>query len=267
MPHALSGCRIYYEVLGERCAPPLVMIRGLSRSSRYWGPLLHELQPHFRLLLLDNRGVGHSEVPWPPYTTRQMACDVAAVMEHAGLDHAHVFGMSLGGMIAQQLAIAHPHRVDRLVLGCTTPGGPLAHRPRLFARLALLRASLGARHRQVERMLALMVSEESARARPELGTWWSELLASEPPPLCGVIGQLFAALRHDASAELVRIRAPTLVLTGDDDLVIPPHNSQLLAERLPKAELLVLPGARHDFPTDRPRQTARAITAHLLAPT
>jgi 3-oxoadipate enol-lactonase len=270
VPHASSaGCRIWYDLQDDRderdvARPPLVMIRGLSRSSRYWGPLIGELAPHFRLLLVDNRGVGRSDATRPPYTTRQLADDVAAVMDAAGLPRAHVFGMSLGGMIAQHLAHAHPQRVDRLVLGCTTPGGSRARVTPLSARLALLGTSFGPRARRAERLLRVLVSEASLRAQPELLAQWAELLATEPAPLAGLLGQVAAALRHDATAQLAGIAAPTLVITGDDDVVIPPWNSRLLAESLPRATLTVLPGARHDFTTDRPAEAAQAIRSHLF---
>src|SRR5215467_3247868 len=124
-----GGCRIYFELRGDGQSPLLVMIRGLARSSSYWGPLLPRLAPHLRLLLVDNRGVGRSDATRGRYTTRQLADDVAAVMDAARVERAHVFGMSLGGMIAQELALAHGDRIDRLVLGCTTPGGSRARRP------------------------------------------------------------------------------------------------------------------------------------------
>jgi pimeloyl-ACP methyl ester carboxylesterase len=182
-------------------------------------------------------------------------------MDAAGIARAHVFGMSLGGMIAQQVAIAHSDRVDRLVLGCTTPGGKRAKQTSLAGRLALLRASLGS----VDRQLALLVSDEAARTRPEIRAQWLANAAAEPVKLRGVIGQTMAALRHDAFARLGSISNPTLVITGDDDVIIPPENSQLIAAQIPHAKLVVLAGARHDFATDRPGDTARAIVEHLGA--
>ncbi|MBX3154864.1 MAG: alpha/beta fold hydrolase [Deltaproteobacteria bacterium] len=266
MPEAVrGGCRIYYELAGEASAPPLVLVRGLGRSSRYWGPVLPELRG-FRLLLVDNRGVGRSDATRPPYSTRQLADDVAAVMDAAGIARAHVFGMSLGGMIAQQLALAYPERVDRLVLGCTTPGGPRSHRPGAWTRVGQLRAALSPGDR-VARILPRLVSAASLRARPEIEALWRELARTEPVAVTGFVGQLAAAGGHDVFHRLGDIRCRTLVITGDDDDVIPHANSRLLVDHLPEAVLEILVGAKHDFTTDRPVDAGRVITAFLHAPT
>ncbi len=258
MPYASRGrCRLFYELSGDPALPTLVLVRGLARSSRYWEPLVPELGA-FRLLLLDNRGVGRSDAPWPPYSTRQLADDVAAVMDAAGVARAHVFGISLGGMIVQQLALRHPARIDRLVIGCSTPGGTHADRPALRVRLAQLRAA-----RDPERQLAALVSEATIRAHPELRAWWLALARSEPVGLRGVLGQLAAVRGHDVFDRLGEIAHPTLVITGDDDNIISPRDSQLLADHLPNARLLVLPGARHDFTTDRPAETGHALVDFL----
>jgi pimeloyl-ACP methyl ester carboxylesterase len=191
-----------------------------------------------------------------------LADDIAAVMDAAAIERAHVFGMSLGGMIAQEFALAHGERVDRLVLGCTTPGGPRSVRPSMRATLSILAAVAG-RH---ERLFTLLLSDACMAARPEIRDWWRELLRTEPTPLRGALGQLAAVRRHDAFDRLGAIGQPTLVLTGDDDQLIPPENSRLLAEALPNAKLSVIAGARHDFTTDRPEDSARAIVDFLGAP-
>ncbi|HEV7555208.1 MAG TPA: alpha/beta hydrolase [Kofleriaceae bacterium] len=255
MPFARRArCRLYYEVTGDPLLPALVLVRGLARSSRYWGALIPHLA-RFHVVLVDNRGVGRSDAPWPPYSSRQLADDVAAVMDAAGIDRAHVFGMSLGGMIVQQLALAHAARIDRLVIGCSTPGGRRAHRASIRALLQLRDA------RDVDRQLAILVSE----ATPELREHWLAIARDEPARWRGVLGQVAAGLRHDVYDRLGDITHPTLVITGDDDVIIPPANSRLLAERIPNATLVVLAGARHDFTSDRPVESARAITEFLEA--
>ena len=232
MPFAeRAGCRLFYELTGDPARPALVLVRGLARSSRHWAPLLPYL-PGFRVLVLDNRGAGRSDAPMPPYSARELADDVAAVMDAAAIDRAHVFGSSLGGMIVQQLALAHAGRVDRLVIGCSTPGG---ERARAFP--------LG--RRSARQWLALARGGgESVRVR-------------------GVIGQIAAALRHDVFDRLGDIAHPTLVVTGDDDAIISPANSELLAARIPNARLVVLPGLQHDFTADSPAGSARVIVDFL----
>jgi len=256
-----GGCRIYYELAGDTAKPALVLVRGLARSSRYWGPLLPELAPAFRLVLLDNRGVGRSDTPRPPYTCGQLADDVIAVMDAAKIDRAHLFGMSLGGMIAQHVALTHGARVDRLVLGCTSPGGKRALQPSLRTRLALLRSALdGTPERAVDRLMPILI----ANATPELTKELYELARVEPVRRRGLFGQLAAVVRHDVLDRLGSLDHRTLVVTGDADTLIPPGNSALLVNAIPGARLAVLPGARHDFTTDRPREVARLLREFLL---
>jgi pimeloyl-ACP methyl ester carboxylesterase len=220
-----GGCRLYYEVQGH--GPTLVLVRGLGRSSQAWAPLVAELAG-IRFVLIDNRGVGRSDATRPPYATRQLADDIAAVMDAACIDRAHVFGMSLGGMIAQQLALAHPSRIDRLIVGCSTPGGRKA-------------------------------------SRGSLRALWELRALREPGPVRGLVGQLAAAARHDVYDRLGDISHTTLVITGDEDRVIPPRNSHLLAKLIPNARLVELPGAPHDFVTARPSDTARELAIFLGA--
>ncbi len=114
---AINGLNLYYEEAGS--GPPLLLIAGLSGTTLGWAMLLPALAAHFRVIAFDNRGAGRSSAPPGPYTTRQMAGDAAALLEHLGITRAHVIGLSLGGMIAQELALAHPERVDHLVLYAT----------------------------------------------------------------------------------------------------------------------------------------------------
>jgi len=237
-------------------------VRGLGRSSRHWGEIRERLGRSFHLLVTDNRGVGQSDAPWPPYSTKLMADDHAAILDAAGVERTHVFGISLGGMIAQELAIRHPARVDRLILGCTTPGGE--HAERSAAIGALVRASIGRAERAARNMAPLLLSAETLRQRPELVEQWIAIGRQEPKRRIGVLAQLLAARNHDAWAALTRIKTPTLVVTGTADLLIPPGNSRLLADRIPGARLELIPWAAHDFPADRPVETEKLVRDFLL---
>jgi pimeloyl-ACP methyl ester carboxylesterase len=265
MPYATRrGCRLFWERDGDEAAPALLLVRGLARSSRYWGELRVRLAKSFHLVVTDNRGVGRSDAPWPPYSTAQMADDHAAVLDAAGITRAHIFGMSLGGMIAQEIALRHPTRVDRLVLGCTTPGGPNAERAR-GALAALVRAAVSPVDRAMRIMAQFTLSADTLRTRPEVVDDWIAIAHGEPKHRLGVVGQLLAASRHDTWDRLSRIAAPTLVVTGDADTLIPASNSRLLAERIPGARLRSIPGAGHDFPADRPEETAEVVRGFLLS--
>lgn len=264
MPVARAGrCSLHYEDRGERSRPALVLVRGLGRSGRYWGGFADLLAGDYRLIIPDNRGVGHSGAGRPPYTTAQMARDLVCVMDHAGVARAHVFGMSLGGMVAQELALRDGARVDRLVLGCTTAGGRRAHRNPWRAVVALLRAGVTPPARSIQLIGPYILAEATRRDRPEILDWWLELAHTEPPSRAGLIGQLVAAARHDAWDRLPGIGAPTLVVTGADDRLTPPENSRLLAGRIAGAELAMLAGAGHDFTTDQPERSAAMVGRFL----
>lgn len=255
------GLRIYYEVAGPEDAPPLMLVRGLGRSSSYWLEFREMLERERRVLVLDNRGVGRSGTPRLFWSTADMADDAAAVLAQSGVQRADVFGISLGGMIAQQLALRHPQQVGRLVLACTTPGGRRAERLSVAAALGLARAS-GLEPREGQRQTAgWVLSPDYLHRNPQIVDIWAAIASSEPRSRRGLIGQVWAAARHDTWDELHQVRSETLVLTGDADRLMPPRNSTRLAERIPGATLETVRGAGHDFPTERPVETASRVLA------
>lgn len=253
------GHRIAYSVRGEAKAPPLLMIRGLARTSRHWGGVVAELEQSFRLVLVDNRGIGKSAVPLLPFSTRDMADDAAAVLDWLGIESASVFGVSLGGMIAQQVALGHARRVKKLVLGCTRAGGGTGVGLHWRRALELVAPMRFPPERATRELARLILSEDFLRRSPEVVEEWVQIARELPPTRRGVFYQLAAAVRHDASAVLGDIRAPTLVITGDADRLIDADNSAYLARAIPGAKLVTLPGAGHDFPTERPRETAALL--------
>jgi len=240
------------------------MIRGLARTSRHWGSILTELEQSFRLVLVDNRGVGNSGAPLLPFSTRTMAEDARAVLDAVGVARAHVFGVSLGGMIAQQLALRSPTRVDRLVLGCTRPGGAANVPVPARTAVALLAAMRLPLERAVRESARLVLGREFMRDNAQVVEEWVRIAEEQPPSRLAVLGQVLAAVRHDASRGLGRLTHPTLVVTGDADRLIDPENSRRLAATIPDAELRVLAGAGHDFPTERPKETAALLRDFLL---
>jgi len=267
MPLVDSGQpHIHYQLRGQQNAPVLIMLRGLGRSLLYWEELLLEqLEPHFYLLLIDNRGVGKSKAPRYPFTIASMSDDVARVLDHAGFARAHLFGMSLGGMIAQRFAIDHGGRLDRLVLGCTTPGGK-SPRPPLTLLWPTLKARLQGPAETCRFEAEQVLSAQFRRERPEVVAHWASLAQRYPLPRSTIPLQLLAAFLHDTNKELDRITAPTLVVSSSSDALIPPENSHLLARGIFGAELVWLDGAGHDFATEQPDETARLLLDFLQAP-
>jgi len=256
--------RIYYELSGGAHAPALVLIRGLARTIHHWGEMVERLQDDFRIVALDNRGVGKSSTPLPPYTTAWMANDTAAVLSHSGVERAHIFGISLGGMIAQELALSHSERVQRLVLGCTRAGLFAGSPMSLAATARLVGAGRLRPDRAMDYTAPYILSEAFMRARPDVLETWRRLALEDPPRRSGVFGQMLAGLLHNSVSRLTKIQKPTLILTGDADRLFSPACSRYLARCIPGARLQILPGAGHDFPIELPAETAQAIKQHCL---
>lgn len=243
--------------------PWLVLVQGLGFDRSGWDPVGRGLGRRFRLVLVDNRGIGASEVPPGPYTVAAMAGDVVGVLDAAGIARAHVVGASLGGMVAQELAIEHPERVDRLVLACTTPGWPSGYPPppatlRLLALAGRLPTEVALR-RHVENALAPATVEQ----RPELV---ERLIAHQRvrlPNRDGWVAQAAAGARWAGRGRQRQIRAATLVVHGTADRVVDPRNAELLAGMIPDARLVTFQGAGHLLFWEQPARFVEVVTAFL----
>jgi 3-oxoadipate enol-lactonase len=259
--------QIAYEVRGPRFSrrPPLLLIQGLVLDRTGWGPAVGPLQRSFRLVLVDNRGSGRSPASGS-FSVTDMAGDALAVLDHAGIGAAHVLGASLGGMIAQELAVRYPDRVGRLVLACTTPGWPFAYpMPLPSVRLIAASSRLAPREallRNVENAL----SAATVADRPELV---QQIIDCQAPARGHDPGawqaQAAAGGRYAGSLRQRRIRARTLVLHGTADRVVDPRNARLLAARIPQADLVTFPGLGHLFFWEDPDAFAAAVTSFLRA--
>lgn len=260
MPYADRGThRIHYEVHGRTDAPPLLLIMGMSFSSRAWDSLPVRLADSFRVVLFDNRGTGRSTLHRRLYRVRHLAEDAAAVLDAAGVESAHVFGVSMGGMVALELALRHEDRVRSLALGATCASWFRSRKmaPRTLA--TMVTASLLGR--RAEMLPPLFVSLEHLARDPEgFARWHAGVERSGP--LASML-QTAAIVLHSTERRLSRLRVPALVMTGDRDLLIPPENARHLAEVL-RADLLVLEGAGHCFPVERPDATVAALVQHAL---
>lgn len=262
--HARNGrARLYYEVRGNEQGPPLLLIRGLIRNLHHWGEFADQLEDQFCLILFDNRGVGRSNTPPPPYSTAQMADDAIAVLSAAGFERAHVMGMSLGGMIAQQVALRHPERVNRLILGCTRGHRRAGPPMRMSVVYEMLSSARLEPDEAVRSSAPLALSPHFVEQNPQVIDRWVELARQYPPTRAAFLGQVAAAARHDTRGKLRRVQHPTLVVTGDADRLIHPRCSELLARELPNAELRLLFGAAHDFTTEIPQQSSELVAEFL----
>lgn len=238
--------------------PPLLLVQGLGYGAWGWDTVVPGLAERFRVLRFDNRGIGDSDKPEGPYTAAAMAEDALQVLDEAGVERAHVAGASLGGMIAQELAVAAPGRVERLVLCCTTPGGvdavPMPEvTVRLFGEAASLAPELALR-RFVENALG-----------PDSGEVADELVRrrlAHPPDPAGWQGQAAAGTTF-AGVDAARIVAPTLVLHGTADNVVDSRNAALLGERIAGARVELLEGLGHLFFWERPDTFVSRVTEFL----
>ncbi len=261
MPFANNqGTKIYWDEQGT--GAPILLIMGLGYPSAMWHRTRPGLSASYRTIALDNRGTGESDVPPGPYSIALMASDAAAVLDAAGVPSAHVFGVSMGGMIAQEFALQYPERVRSLILGCTAAGGPNAQRAEPAALDMLRAVSMMPPEQAAEAAVPFiynsgtprrLIDEDIAQRRP-----WR-------PSSAGYLGQLQAILAWESFSRLPQITAPTLVIHGKADRLVPPGNGELIAARIPGAQLVLLERASHLFSTDQPEAAQRAIFEFLAA--
>ncbi|MDA0564199.1 alpha/beta hydrolase [Streptomonospora sp. S1-112] len=252
---AADGTALAYQRAGE--GPPLVLLAGQANNHHWWDRVRADFHRTRATITLDYRGTGGSGAPDGPYSTRVFADDVVAVLDHLGVERADVYGTSMGGRVAQWVAARHPGRVRRLVLGCTSPGGPHAVERDASVRRALAQPD-PATAREV--LADLMYTPAWRAAHPGPYT----TLGDPGMPPHARRGHLAASNGHDAWDALPHIAAPALVLHGDQDRLTPPDNLALLADRIPDARAHLFPGARHAY-FEEHRAEAGALVAEFLA--
>lgn len=244
---------------------PLLWITGFTIAATVFDPVLPLYADRFDSIAYDNRGAGRSSAPLKPTSMPELAADAVRVLDAAGVEAAHVYGLSMGGMIAQELALRFPDRVRGLILGGTTPGGPLATRPSLPDVFALgAGAALGLREPGRPVLARMLFSPEFRAAEPRRVAELLRLFASRRTPQ-GVAGHWWASVYHDTVSRLPRIQAPTLVFHGGADTMAPIANARLLARRIPDATLRVIAGSGHAYLLERPEESHAAMLEWLDA--
>jgi 3-oxoadipate enol-lactonase len=247
MPHVRSsdGARLHYGLTGRRGGPPVLLIQGLGADKHLWTLQRLALAPRYRTIALDNRGAGRSDKPYGVYSLEQMADDALAVLDDAEVDAAHVVGASMGGVIAQLLALRHPDRVRSLTLACTS----CRHHPwrrQLLAEWAETAQAegMGAMTNAAARWT--IGPRSFRRISPAIG-WLGPLALSRPPHAFAAQVAAILSVSDDVGEQLEQITVPTLVMVGNQDILTPRGDSEELAERIPTAELVVISGAAHGF--------------------
>jgi len=264
---------LYYDEQGG--GDPLLLVMGLAADSAAWMFQLPDFARHYRTIVFDNRGVGRSAKPPGPYTIHEMADDTAGLLDVLGIARAHVVGVSMGGMIAQELALRHPDRVRGLVLACTYPepdaeverqrefsvaqfGGTVAADGEMRIDLTALDPMLFFQHLLPRVFNQAFIDQEL----PKLMQLFSGAL-QYGFSMEALLGQVAAVMGHRATERLHQIKARTLVITGDADLLIPPANSRVLAENIPNAKLVTIPGGSHGFNFETPERFNREVLDFL----
>lgn len=269
---APDGLSLYYESFepADRSRSVVLLLMGLGANARLWAPVITPLLlAGHRVVAMDNRGCGRTGVPWQPWTTRTMAADAVAVLDALGIGRTHVIGASMGGMVAQELALTFPERVRSLVLGCTTGGLPRG--PSLVTRRGV-REVLGLVVRavrpvpldvQVRRFLRSNISADFAATAKRDGECWRavEAMLAEPTCVRGLVQQSLATVRHSSWSRVGQLRARVLVQHGTADPVIPVAAGRELARRIPSAVFQELDGAGHALGLERTEEiTQRALS-------
>jgi 3-oxoadipate enol-lactonase len=240
-----------------------VLVQGLGFDRSGWDPVLPGLARHLDLVLVDNRGSGRSGTAARGVTVAELAQDVVAVLDAARIPRAHLAGASLGGMVAQEVAIEHGDRVDRLVLACTTPGWPYAYpMPAPSAQLMAAGRNLP-REVALRRHVRNALSADTVERRPELVDRLVRHQQARPSDPDAWAALASAGARYSGQLRQKSIRARTLVVYGDADTVVDPRNSALLADRIPDARLVAFPGLGHLFFWEDPDAFVRTAVRFL----
>jgi pimeloyl-ACP methyl ester carboxylesterase len=234
-----DGATLTCQLAGPDLAPVVLLLQGQSNSHHWWDRVGPTISQTFRTVSFDYRGTGSSRAAYEAWSTSSFAQDAAQVLDALDIHSAHVYGTSMGGRVAQMLAIEHPHIVDRLVLACTSPGGDIASERATGVRRRLAHPDPAARH---QAMVDLFYTPAWSETHTESTLFGDPSMTPRALQL-----HLRVSAQHDASQRLNEIIAPTLVLHGSDDLMAPVANAAAIAERIPYCSKEITLGGRHGF--------------------
>jgi pimeloyl-ACP methyl ester carboxylesterase len=260
-----NGIDIYYEIHGA--GDPLVLINGLGYDLWMWHKMVPGLAEHFQVVAFDNRGVGQTDKPEGPYTAGMLAADTAGLMEALGIESAAVMGHSMGGFIAQELALGRPDLVGKLILSSTNFGGP-RHVPVTQEALAVLTDMEADPIERLRRGILISCAPGFSERHPEIVEEWLAYRVKNPilpAPYQAQMAIGLALMSEEACFEhrLKKVQAPTLILFGEHDKVVPPANAELLANEIPDSQIHILSNAGHFYPFEVPAAANAAVAGFL----
>ena len=258
---ASNGIEIYYETHGS--GEPLVLISGIGYTLWQWHKMVPFLAEHFKVITFDNRGVGQTDKPAGPYTAQMLARDTAGLLDALGIEKAVVLGHSMGGFIAQAMALAFPQKVSKLILCSTNFGGP-NHVPITPKAMTVLSDTVSDPLVRFTNGLKVSTAPGWAEANPVVVKEWLEWRIANPVDVAAYHAQLaigLALTSEEAAFEhkLPHISVPTLILFGAHDDVVPPENAELLAKQVPESQTAIIPDAGHLFPIEVPEVASQMI--------
>jgi len=252
------------ELRGE--GYPIVLIHGLTANMDWWDPgLLYALSKRHRVIMFDSRGAGRTITPEEGnWTCEMFADDTVALMEGMGIERANVLGVSMGGMIAQELLIKYPQKVNKLVLSSTFCGGKHS----VYASREVLEKMVdggGGAEKILQRTIELMFTPITIAEEPEVIEWFKTAWMKAPTSNHNAMRQFVAASTIDSYNRLPEITAPTLVVTGTADIIVPPENSRIIADRIPGAKLIEYQDFGHSFISRMPEAFINELLEFLAS--
>jgi 3-oxoadipate enol-lactonase len=265
MPIVKAGAvSLSYDTFGA--GEPLLLIMGFGAPGIAWMPVLPMLSG-FKCIYFDNRGTGNSEKPAGPYTIPDMADDGAHLLAALGIESAMVYGISMGGMIAQELALRHPGRVSKMVLGCTMTGGPAAIPPAeetIASLVSAMKLMSTDPERAIDILLPVVHPPDFVTAHPEVKQMALMGAAMIPPTPPDVIERTLEGITQFNSYDrLPTVKCPVLIVHGERDILLRPANAEVLKSRLPQAEVFMIPNAGHNFFAENPMGVHQRIVEFL----
>jgi pimeloyl-ACP methyl ester carboxylesterase len=258
MPMTRSSPRLHFEQWGD--GEPVLLITGFAASSTVYEPLVELWSTRFRCITYDHPGTGRSSKLACPASTGQLAVGAIRVLDELGVRTAHIAGLSLGGAVALELALRFPERVRSLILASASADGPLYSPPNVRKLLlAYARVLTGSARRRRVWLAPALFAPGFAEREPEVAATLTRLLLAHPAAPWALAGQYAAAARYNRARDLARVKAPTLVLHGGDDVLVSPANARRLAAGIPDAELHMLAPAGHGLPYEQPQAVLRIV--------
>lgn len=253
----IDGRLVHWRESGSREAPPVILVNSLGTDFRIWDEVAAALSSDWRVVTYDKRGHGLSEVPTGPYAITDFTDDLIGLADHLGLKRFALVGLSIGGLIGQDLAVRHPERLTALVLADTAP-------------------KVGTAESWSGRIEAVRKNGLAAIADPVMERWFTPVFHAERPddlagwrnallrqPADGYIATCEALRDADLTASISAINVPTLAVAGDGDLSTPPDLVQAMAERIPNARFALIEGCGHIPPVEQPARLLALVTDHL----